>query len=130
MQWAIDYEGKGEWTAVEEWTDLGWSEVALDERDPTMNAYVLPIEAETEQLTLFIRGWTKWPIESLSRFYVDGVFLEGPVPGEEEVVKVAAGGEEIVPTTGGSAIWLPIAGVIFVAGFALWEARKVLVRAS
>ena len=94
-----------------------------------MNALVLPIVAETDKLTLYIRGWTKWPIlGSEAKYYVDGVFLKGPIPGGETVIKKAVAVEstsgEAMPTTGGRAIWLPIVGVLFVLGFALWEIRK------
>jgi hypothetical protein len=119
VQWAIDYEGKGDWAALldkwEAWTDTGWNDVRLEARDPTMNFYVLPITAQTEKLSLYIRGWTKWPImNSEARYYIDGVFLHGPVPGEGSM-----------PTTGGKRIWIPIVGAIFVLGFALWEIRRL-----
>jgi LPXTG-motif cell wall-anchored protein len=33
-----------------------------------------------------------------------------------------------MPTTGGSAVWIPIVGVILILGFAVWEIRKSLAR--
>jgi hypothetical protein len=131
MQYGIDYSGGTNWAAVQEWTDPGWNEVTLDEDNPTINAYVLPITAESDKLTLFIRGWTKWPIQSLVQFYIDGVSLKGPIPGEEKVVKVAStggGSDEGMPTTGSAAIWVPIVGGVLLIGFALWEMRKVWLR--
>jgi hypothetical protein len=128
LQWAIDYEGKGDWREIKEWFDTGWNDIPLDQDGPTMNTISLPIEAESDQLTLFIRGWTKWPTQPIAKFYVDGVFLLGQVAGEETVVKVAPAAEgsaEGMPTTGSAAAWLPIAGVLFIIGFALWEIRKV-----
>jgi hypothetical protein len=132
MQYGIDYNGGTNWAAIQEWVDPGWNEVALEEDNPTINVYSLPITAETDKLTLFIRGWTKWPLESLARFYVDGVFLKGPVPGEETVVTVGsgAGSGEGMPTTGSSAIWVPIVGGVLLIGFALWEMRKIWLRPS
>lgn len=134
MQWAIDYQGGTNWYEVQEWTDPGWNDVPLDEDDVTMSPYVLQIEAQTDKLTLYIRGWTKWPIlGSEAKFYVDGVSLQGPVPGEEQEVEVAVSGSgdgstEGMPTTGATAIWLPIAGVVVIAGFAVWEIRKMKAR--
>ena len=33
--------------------------------------------------------------------------------------------DEEMPTTGGMGTWIPIAGVVLVLGFAVWEIRKV-----
>ena len=130
MQWAIDYDGNTNWYEVEEWSDTGWNDVALDDRSATMSALTLPVTATGDKLTLFIRGWTKWPIlGSEAKYYVDGIFLKGPVPGQETTVRVSSStisaADEGMPTTGGSALWLPGTGVILVLGFALWEVRKV-----
>jgi hypothetical protein len=134
MQWAIDYQGSTDWQKInqewEEWTDTGWNDVPLDARKPVMNAYVNQVTAKSDKLTLFIRGWTKWPIiNSEAKFYVDGIFLEGPLPGGGKVVKVAVSKEGTsMPTTGGTPIWIPITGMVFVVGFAAWEVRKALAR--
>jgi hypothetical protein len=137
MQYAIDYEGKGNWQQIIEdwdaWTDPGWNDIKLDDDEPQMNAYVQQIEAENDQLTVYVRGWTKWPIlGSEAKFYIDGVTLRGPVPGEETVitvssVKESAGGKGM-PTTGGNGIWLPVAGAILILGFVGWEVRKLFTR--
>jgi hypothetical protein len=134
MQYAIDDQGGTNWHQMfqdwDNWIDPGWNDVLLDDKEVTMNAYVIQITPPNDKLTLFIRGWTKWPIiTSEAKFYIDGVFLEGPVPGEQEVVTVVApapntGGENM-PTTGATAAWIPITGIVFVLGFALWEIRKV-----
>jgi len=126
IEWGVDYEGRGYWPVVEEWSDTGWNDITLKDRSPIINYITLPIEAQTDKLTLFIRAWTKWPTQPIAKFYVDGVSLTGPIAGEEEVIRVVTTkGEEGMPTTGGSAIWLPIAGVILVIGFALWEVRRI-----
>jgi hypothetical protein len=131
MQYGIDYNGGNNWFQVQEWIDPGWNEVSFEADNPTVNVYSLPITAQTDKLTLFIRGWAKWPIQSLARYYVDGVALKGPVPGEETVVKVAsAGGQEGMPTTGSAAIWVPIVGGLLLIGIAVWEMRKVWMRTS
>jgi hypothetical protein len=124
MQWAIDDQGGTDWTQVKEWFDTGWNDIPLD-GTPTMNVISLPIEAKSDKLTIFCRGWTKWPIiNSEAKYYVDGIFLQGPIPGEEKVIKVETSPEEGMPTTGGSGIWLPVVGIALVVGFALWEIRK------
>jgi hypothetical protein len=131
MQYGIDYYGGNNWFQVQEWIDPGWNEVSFEADYPTVNAYSLPITAQTDKLTIFIRGWAKWPIQSLARYYVDGVSLKGPIPGEETVVRVAASGQqEGMPTTGSAAIWVPIVGGILLIGIAVWEMRKVWMRTS
>lgn len=134
IQWAIDPQGGTDWQKINqewaEWTDTGWNDIPLDAKKPVMNAYVKQITAKSDKLTLFIRGWTKWPIiNSEAKFYIDGVFLTGPIPGGGKVVKVPVTGDAAsMPTTGGTPIWIPIAGVIFVLGFAGWEVRRTLLR--
>ena len=126
MQWGIDYQGGQDWRAVEEWVDTGWNDIPLDKQDPTMNYVQLPIVAETDQVTLFVRGWTKWPTQSIASFYLDGVFLQGPVGVEKrtEVVTTAAGAGEGMPTTGSAGAWVPVVGALFLTGLALFEVRK------
>jgi hypothetical protein len=134
IQWAIDYDGNTNWYEINnnwgDWKDTGWNDVKLDEKKPQMNVYIDQITAKTDKLTLYVRGWTKWPIiNSEAKYYLDGISLQGPVPGTEQVVKVAAvQGTAEMPTTGGSAVWIPIAGGVLLIGFALWELRKVWAR--
>lgn len=132
MQWGIDYQGNQDWRTVEEWIDTGWNDIPLDKQDPTMNYISLPILAETDKLTLFVRGWTKWPTQSIANFYLDGVFLKGPVGVEEtkEVVTTVGGAGESMPTTGSAVAWVPLVGTLFVTGLALWEVRKASRRAE
>jgi hypothetical protein len=129
IEWGIDYQGGQNWQAVGEWFDTGWNDIPLDKQDPTMNYISLPILAESDKLTLFIRGWTKWPTQSIANFYVDGIFLKGPVGVEEtkEVVTTSGSGSGTttsMPTTGGAAAWIPLAGTLFIGGLALWEVRR------
>jgi hypothetical protein len=137
LQWAVDSNGGTDWQAINSdwsaWTDSGWNDVPLGAKDPQMNVYVQQITPDTDKLTLYIRGWTKWPIlNSEAKYYVDGISLQGPVPGEETVVRVAApsqgGSGETMPTTGGSAVWIPVAGGILILGFGLWELRRIWMR--
>lgn len=82
MQWGIDYTGGTDWTAVTEWTDLGWDEQDIEAAaDPTMGHYATTITAQGNKLTLFIRGWVKWPKNpNRAEFYVDNVKLVGLKP--------------------------------------------------
>ncbi len=116
LQWAIDEQGGTDWQVVEwvDWTDLGWNDVQLNVKNPTMNVYVVHVTPQADTLTLFIRGWSKWAFfQSEVKYYVDGISLEGPISGEAQM-----------PTTGGNAIWAPVLGIMLVLGFAIWEVRK------
>jgi len=130
IQWAVDDGAGRNWYEVNQdwgvWKDTGWNDVKLDERKPQMNAYMEVFTPESDQVTLYVRGWTKWPIiNSEAKYYLDAIHLNGPVPGEEEVVRV-----EAMPTTGGRAVWIPIAGVSVVLAFAAWEVRKMWLRGA
>ena len=129
--WAADDGGRPNWTAVEwkDWTELGWNDVKLDAKNPTMNAYVAHITPQTDQVTFFIRGWSKWAFfRSEVKFYIDNISIEGPIPAARGAQATPAHQVDL-PTTGGSTGWLiPVAGVILVLGLAFWEVRKTWAR--
>ena len=80
MQWGVDQSGGTDWTAVTEWKGLGWDEQDMDV-EPTMGHHTTTITAQGNKLTLFIRGWVKWPKSpNRAEFYVDNVSLVGPKP--------------------------------------------------
>jgi hypothetical protein len=115
VQYAIDETGGTDWEAVEwaDWTDPGWNDVQLDVKWPPMDVYVIEITPTTDKITLFIRGWSKWAFfRSEAKFFVDGIFLQGPLPAEG------------MPPTGGKVVWVPLAGLLLVIGLAIWELRK------
>lgn len=134
VQWAIDHKGRGNWPALStwaDWTETGWNDVELEQDQPAMNSFFEYITPETNKITFFIRGWTKWPIiGSEAKYYLDSISLVGPIPGKETTITVTkeagAGGaiEENMPTSGGVRTWIPIAGAVLVLGFAIWQVRK------
>ena len=116
VQWAIDEQGGTDWESIDwaEWTDPGWNDVQLDVKWPPMDAYVQQITPSTDKVTLFVRGWSKWAFfQSEAKFYLDGIYLHGPLPDEAET-----------PITGGTFVWVPILGLLLVFGFAAWELRR------
>jgi LPXTG-motif cell wall-anchored protein len=127
LQWALDDSGGADWTAVEwqDWVELGWTDVKLDAKWPEMNAYVIPITPQGDKATLFVRGWSKWPLfQSEAKFYVDGIFVRGPAA-ENEDAQAPAKEQAALPTTGRSESgWIPVAGLLLIVGLAYWEVRK------
>lgn len=91
IQWGVDYNGGTNWEAVKEWTDVGWDEQSLEANSYVMGIYNTTIEASSDKLTLFIRGWKKWPTYTNNGLYdIDAVSLMGkatdrmPTTGEEK----------------------------------------------
>jgi LPXTG-motif cell wall-anchored protein len=137
LQYAVVDGDAVDWRSIgyDDWTDPGWNDVALDARWPEINAYTVPITAQSDKVTLYIRGWSKWALfQSEASFYVDGVFLKGPDPSGEAIaapavsaqaVEAPAVGQIELPTTGGDMTGLiAIVGAVLILGMALWEMRK------
>ena len=121
MQWGIDPKGGTDWQTVSAWMDLGWDDQPIDSPSPTMGIYTTTITPQSDSLTIFIRGWSKWPVMySRSEFFVDNASLTGLKGG------AAPEGEEgtLPPTGGGRGNWIPLVGVGIILAIALWEARR------
>jgi len=81
IQWGIDPKGRDSWEVVREWYDTGWDDQPLDADSYTINEYKATIVPTQDTLTLFVRGWRKWPREGHKvDFVIDGVSLVGPMP--------------------------------------------------
>jgi hypothetical protein len=66
------------------WQELPWDEQPLHSTEDTqyqVETYNATITAESDQLTLFIRGWKKWINEGSGIFNLDEITLVGSVPG-------------------------------------------------
>jgi len=82
VQWGIDPKGGKNWKAVEEWTDVGWDDQPLNVDSYTHEEYKTTLIPTGRSLTLFIRGWRKWPTENHEGdFVIDNVRLTGPKVG-------------------------------------------------
>ncbi|MDY7040011.1 MAG: hypothetical protein SVX38_04030 [Chloroflexota bacterium] len=127
MQWGIDPQGGTDWEAVSEWIDLTWDDQPFDLASPEMGSYATSITAESESLTLFIRGWSKWPVKySRSEFFVDNASLTGLKSGAVAAAEEDEETAQMPPTGGDRANWIPFVGVGIILLLALWEARGVL----
>lgn len=80
LQYGIDYQGGTDWQSPWiAWVELPWDEQPRD-NPPTPSGYRFEsystiITAQTERLTLFIRGWQKWPGVWAGNYDVDAVSL-------------------------------------------------------
>lgn len=95
MQYAIDQRGGSSWELLpdEAWVELPWDEQPL--YDPPngvyrVDSYETTITAESNTLTLFIRGWKKWINQGSGLFDLDEISLVGPAPANVELPQAQA----------------------------------------
>ena len=75
------------------WVELPWGEQLLTGSEFEFEEYSTQITPDSEEITLFIRSWNKWPIQSLAEYTLDGISLTGPIPGSTTMVPVMASAE-------------------------------------
>jgi hypothetical protein len=85
IQYAIDYDGQTAWEIVDEaaWQELPWDEQSLTPEEGAafqIDDYSTTITAQSDRLTLFVRGWKKWLDNGTGVFNLDEVSLIGPAP--------------------------------------------------
>ena len=90
LQYAIDKTGGTAWELLPEasWVEIPWDEQPLD--GPPNGTYRLDtfettVTAQSDTLTLFIRGWKKWINNGSGIFDLDEISLVGPAPENFEV---------------------------------------------
>jgi len=106
LYWGVDYNGGGDWQAVENWTELSWDQQPLVAKTFTANTYTTIITPTGESLTLFIRGHSKWPRQSEANFNLDKLSLRG-------VPRTESSPGATMPVTGkGESNWVPIVALI------------------
>jgi hypothetical protein len=131
MQYAIDPAGGDDWRDVpaESWIELPWDEQPLDSPAVTYLPYTTVITPTSDQLTLFVRTWNKWPDPGLAEYTLDDVSLVG-VSSAPAPVLIAAGpdspddGDALIPETGDSG------PANFLADARFWGALLILLLLS
>lgn len=85
LQYAVDYNGGTAWELLsdEVWQEIPWDEQPLSK--PEGGAYEIEtfdttLTAQSDQMTIFIRGWKKWINDGSGIFNIDDVSLVGPTP--------------------------------------------------
>lgn len=105
LQYAVDQNGGASWELVDQeaWQELPWDEQAMAETDTQYDykTYQTTITAESDRLTLFIRGWKKWINDGEGMFNLDEISLVGPGPEgfQAPVAEVASVAETDSSTT-------------------------------
>ncbi|MCB9076967.1 MAG: hypothetical protein H6631_05220 [Anaerolineaceae bacterium] len=81
LQYAIDYNGGQNWRALpsEEWVELPWDEQGFNADEFTFSEFSTQVTPTADTMTIFIRGWNKWPDQNLGEYTLDSLSLVGPV---------------------------------------------------
>lgn len=90
LQYAIDGNGGTTWELVPEsaWVEIPWDEQPLGdgtEMAYRVERYETTVTAQSDKLTLFIRGWKKWINDGSGIFNLDEINLVGPAPENFEI---------------------------------------------
>lgn len=136
MQYAIDQTGSDNWRQLpaEAWVELPWDEQLLGSPDVQFLAYTTVITPTTEELTLFIRAWNKWPDPGLAEYTLDSLSLIGRSPGPVMLAAEAgpSDGNALIPVTGDNGpasllsdgrFWGAILILLLLAGGAMYRRR-------
>ncbi|MCB0166476.1 MAG: hypothetical protein KDI79_19770 [Anaerolineae bacterium] len=92
-QYAIDFDGGENWRAIpsEDWVELPWDEQGFDAAEFTFSDFSTQVTPTTDTMTLFIRGWNKWPDQNLGEYTLDGLSLVGPVTHTMTITRTVTG---------------------------------------
>jgi hypothetical protein len=85
LQYGLDYKGGVAWELVSpgDWRELPWDEQPMAEPAGTayrIDTFETTITAQSDKLTLFIRGWKKWINNGSGIFDLDEISFVGPAP--------------------------------------------------
>lgn len=79
LQYGLDFAGGTDWQSLEvAWVELPWDDqprTAPPTEGYRRETYTATITAQTTKVTLFIRGWKKWPGALEGNYNVDGLSL-------------------------------------------------------
>ncbi len=101
-QYAISHTGLQNWQNVPEaeWVELPWDEQLINASVTKFYSYTTTIAPTSPRITLFVRGWNKWPDQSEAQYTFDSFSLVGPSSGAAPLQTSAGGaGTTITSTT-------------------------------
>jgi len=105
MQYAVSQTGLQNWANVPEaeWVELPWDEQPINASVTKFYSYTTTFEPAAAKITLFVRGWNKWPDQSEGQYTFDSFSLVGPstaaAPLQTSVGGAGTGGTTITSTT-------------------------------
>ena len=104
LQYAIDFDGGENWRAIpsDDWVELPWDEQGFDADEFTFSEYSTQVTPTADTMTIFIRGWNKWPNQSLGEYTLDGLSLVGPVTRTMTITRTETGGGVMTSTGEGT----------------------------
>lgn len=128
MQYAVDRLGGTDWQSLPEsaWVELPWDEQLIDGSDITYLNYQDQVQALTDQMTVFIRVWSKWPDKLEAQYTLDDLSLFGPSADAEPML------DQALPETGNETdsfwmdprFWVSLFFLGLLFGSALWQLRR------
>lgn len=81
VQWGYDPAGGTDYTAVTNWTDVGWNSVHPRVSPGSIESFSISLTPTTGKITVFIRALKKWPRADVEfNVNLDAVSLVGAVP--------------------------------------------------
>jgi hypothetical protein len=80
MQYALSQTGLQNWQNVPEadWVELPWDEQLINASVTKFYSYTTTVEPTSARITLFVRGWNKWPDPGEAQYTLDSFSLVGP----------------------------------------------------
>lgn len=101
MQYAVSKTGLQNWENVPEadWVELPWDEQPLNASVTKFYSYTTTVSPGSGKITLFVRGWNKWPDQSEAQYTFDTFSLVGPSPVAAPLQTSGGGASFTTPTT-------------------------------
>jgi hypothetical protein len=101
MQYAVSQTGLQNWQNVAEgdWVELPWDEQLLNASVTKFYSYTTTVAPTSPKITLFVRGWNKWPDQSEAQYTFDSFSLVGPSSVAAPLQTSAGGAGTTITTT-------------------------------
>ena len=101
MQYAVSDPALRNWQNVPEadWIELPWDEQPINASVTKFYSYTTTIQPASAKITLFARGWNKWPDQSEAQYTFDSFSLVGPTIVTAPPLTSAGGATTTTPAT-------------------------------
>jgi hypothetical protein len=94
IQYALSPAGLQNWQNVAEgdWIELPWDEQLLNASVTKFYSFTTTVAPTSPRITLFVRGWNKWPDQSEGQYTFDSFSLVGPTSVTAPPLQTSGGG--------------------------------------